>query len=186
VKPKTDAQEPTEVKAPVKLIEGMKHLRVLEKRMGQQNQRINEYAALVSTEKPHFNNETAQKKEVQQLIQSNMDLVEEYLRTKRAVERTNLATVVAMGKKKYTISDLLVLKRNLEPLVTKTFEALNDRMAQVKMTQMQRVSGDQVITINRMYDEAEKWKQLRYWQELFHEIDSRLEVVNATTDLITE
>jgi hypothetical protein len=103
---------------------------------------------------------------------------------KRAIERTNLATKVTFDKKDYTVSDLLVLKRTLEPMILKTYGSLNDFTAKQRQPSFQRVAGDQVVTIKQLYDEKSKYEALNSWHELFNAITGRLEVVNATTNLI--
>lgn len=169
----------------MKLIEGMKHLRLLEKRMVSNYQRVNQYAAMISNERLYFDDDKAQSKEIQGLIQANMDLVTEYLKIKRHIDLTNLQTVIDFEGKRYTIADLIVLKRKLQPFITTTYESLNDTNAMGRIRTMQR-TGDVPLTVLRFYSENEKHENLRKWQDMFHSIDSRLEVVNATTELITE
>lgn len=171
---------------PRKLIEAMKELNLLLKRMETNTHRINQYASLVSTERPVFGTEAEQSQEVSRLIQANMDLADNYLNIKRSIDLTNLQTRVAFDGREYTISDLLVLKRKLQTMILGTYQALNDNVAVARAHQLVRVSGDPAVQVVRCYDESRKHKELERWQTMFHEVDSRLEVVNATTDLITE
>ncbi len=97
----------------MKIIEGMKRLRVIEKRMESQQRAITEYSSKLSTEMPRFQTKEDQAKEVASLIQSNNDLCAEYLKTKRSIEYTNLKVTVELQGKPYCISDLLVIKRKL-------------------------------------------------------------------------
>lgn len=166
------------------IIEGMKELRLIEKKMKVNSQRILEYSSIISTEKPYFATEEEQGKQVKGLIQSNLDLADRYMKIKRAIERTNLETRITFGEKKFTLSDLLTLKRKLIASIQETYHALSDTAAQAKKNSFQRVSGDKEVSIKRLYDENEKHQSLRYWMELLSEMDGRLEVVNATTSLI--
>jgi len=50
------------------IIEGMKRLRVIKKRMANNIEGVNKYAAIVSNERPMFGSEDEQKKEVKQII----------------------------------------------------------------------------------------------------------------------
>ena len=169
---------------PTTIIEGMKELKLIEKKMEQNSMRILEYSSLCSTEQPKFGNEETQRKEVTGLVQSNLDLATRYMDIKRAIERTNLATKVAFGTKEYTVSDLLVLKRKLEPMIIKTYTSLSDQTAKQRQPSFQRVAGDQVVSVKQLYDEKSKYDSLNSWHDLFNAITGRLEVVNATTNLI--
>lgn len=167
----------------MKLIEGMKNLKVLEKRMETNVERIQQYAAIVSTEKPVFANEIEQRAQVASLITANEDLVKEYMDVKKRVDLTNLNTVVTIGKESFTISDLLVLRRGLGRKAMRTYSALNDTQAESRMRSINKVSGDKTPQIERMYDEKDKYAGQKKWQDLLDEIETRLEVINATTDL---
>ncbi|MHA1817343.1 MAG: hypothetical protein ACTSX1_15180, partial [Candidatus Heimdallarchaeaceae archaeon] len=78
------------------LVEGMKTLRVIEKKMTHNQSDIQRYASQVSTEKPYFETEEKQAGEVKKLVQANTDLMTRYLNLKQRVEYTNLMTVVEM------------------------------------------------------------------------------------------
>lgn len=169
----------------MKLIEAMKKLRVIEKRMADNSHKIEEYSAFVSTERLPFETEEAQKKELRSRIQANTDLMTEYLGLKRAIERTNLAVQVEIGGTSYTISDLLTLKRRLGALMMETYLSLNTGQADRRVSRMATLEGT-VPQVVRLYKEDEKNENLRKWQDLLDNIDSRLEVVNATTDIVEE
>jgi neutral trehalase len=168
----------------MKLIEGMKTLRVIQKRIQQNAERINEYAAIVSTEKPTYGSELEQRKQVESLIQSNLDLSREYLNLKKTIDYTNLMTKVTIGKDTFSISDLLQIRRNIANLMIGTFDALNERKAEARLLRIKAITSDKAPRIERMYDENTKFEGLQYWQGLKDEIEIRLEVINATTELL--
>jgi len=168
----------------MKLIEAMKKLNVIEKKMASQTIKITEYASKPSNEKPIFESEDKQKKEVKSLIQSNEDLLVEYLTLKRQIEFTNLMTIVEINGVKYSISEMLVLKRKGAQLMKKTYEALNVSQSEYKVRNYTNTTKD--ISIDRFYSEEEKNNNLSKWQEIYDNIESRLEVINATTDLRTD
>lgn len=180
--------EKQEEKKEMMIVEGLKRLGVIAKRMANNIQSINQYASIVSNERPLFGDEKTQRKEVQALIQSNIDLHKEYLKLKNRIERTNLQTVVEIQGVEYTISDLLVLDRSLRNLVTGTYEALNTNHAQSRLGQMgmrgAHVAAGETLRVEHMYDEKDKNKQLKVWNDLFDNISARLEVINATTPLL--
>ncbi|KKL89595.1 hypothetical protein LCGC14_1913140 [marine sediment metagenome] len=110
----------------MKSIEAMKRLRVIEKRIGGNSSSITLYSSSVSTEKPLYETESNQRAEVASLIQSNKDLLTEYLGLKRKIEETNLRTIVEIGGIEYAISDLLIIKRKMANLMVRTYRALNE------------------------------------------------------------
>ena len=167
----------------MKIIEGMKRLRVIEKRMESQRNAVTEYASKLSTEMPRFQTKEDQAKEVASLIQSNNDLCAEYLRIKRSIEYTNLKVTVELQGKAYSISDLLVVKRKLADRMVATYRALNDTVARDRLRNAPKFDGE-TPKVEVLYDERTKLDNIRKWQDLADMIDSRLEVINATTDLI--
>jgi len=170
----------------MKIVEGMKRLKVIEKRMEDNSKRINEYASILSTDRPSFGSEDEQRKEVRCLIQANEDLVKEYLKLKQLIELTNLKVSMEIDGTKYTLSELLIIKRKLSKMMMNTYNSLNDQAAQRRLgLSFGRSSkDDKTPVIEKLYDERERINGLRKWQDLYDNIESRLEVLNATTDLI--
>lgn len=174
---------------PLKLIEGMKKLKILEKHIDRNTERIQMYSSTPSNEKPTFGNEHDQRKQVEELIQSNKDLLTEYLHLKQRVDMTNLTTDVTIGKRGFKLVDLLVLRRGLAKRMERTYHALSTDYADRRLSQMQRnialQPGEKAPYAMRFYDEKDKFDNLQEWQTLQDEIEQRLEVINATTELVT-
>ena len=166
----------------MKIVEAMKELKLTEKKMIKNNNSIQKYSSQPSNERPYFQDEATQKKEVKNLLQSNKDLLSNYLALKKKIEKTNLETTIEMDGVKYTISDLLVLKRRLAKIMIDSFDSMNDKSAKQSLMSMR--GTDSSIKIERFYDERERMEGLSKWQDFYDNIDSRLEVVNATTDII--
>lgn len=164
--------------------EAMKRLRIIEKRMQANCVSISTYSSSVSTEKPLFETETIQKKEVAGLIQANGDLLNEYLYLKKRVEETNLRTTVEIGGVSYIISDLLVIKRKLAQTMVRTYRALNDEQGERRKSSTGIGPDGASPHVVRFYDEKVKNEGLRKWQDLLDNIESRLETINALTDLV--
>lgn len=167
----------------MKIVEGLKKLRVIEKRMVDNTKKIQQYASILNTEKPAFDTEVIQKAEVNSLIQANKDLFKEYLDLKQKVEKTNLAVEMEVDGTKYTLSSLMIMRRKMNELMLNTYRSLNDTSAEGRIHRAYG-SKDQQIHIVKMYDEKDKNKNLAFWQNLADNVDSRLEIINATTDLI--
>lgn len=169
----------------MKIVEALKKLRVIEKRMAGNSAAISEYCSKVTTEMPRFPSVDEQKKEVQGLIQANTDLMTLYLKLKRSVEYTNLTTKVEIGGQKYSLADLLVIKRKMARSMINTFSSLNDSKAQSRLRFAPNFE-DSKPQVELLYNEKDKLNGLRKWQDLYDNIDSRLEVLNATLDLAEE
>lgn len=168
----------------MKLSEAMKRLKVIEKRMESNSQAITKYASLLSNEKPQFDSEDQQKAEVRSLIQANTDLMGEYLSLKTKIEKTNLGTHMEIGGRTYSLSELLIIKRKMADKMIETYRALNDSSAESKVRMGMATKSDTAITINKMYSEKEKNDQLLVWHDLRDNIDSRIDVINSTTELL--
>jgi hypothetical protein len=169
----------------MKLIEAMKKLRVIEKRMAENIKSITQYASMPTNERPYFDTEQGQRAKVKELVQSNSDLMKEYLWLKRCVEKSNLETTMEMGGKQYTLSELLVIKRKMGAVMLNTFNALNDGAAQLRLAQFRSQASDgKTPTIARYYQEDDKINGKKEYQDLLDNIESRLEVHNAITELI--
>lgn len=166
------------------LVEGMKTLRVIEKKMTHNNTDIQRYASQVSTEKPYFETEEKQIGEVKKLVQSNTDLMHRYLNLKQRVEFTNLMTVVEMDGTNYTISELLIIQRKLASMMFMTFNSLNDNEGNARLRHTSTPQGATTPHVVRFYKEEEKRSGARKWQDLMNNITTRLEVINATTPLL--
>ncbi len=167
----------------MKLIEAMKELKLVEKRMEKNREQITQYSSGLSNEKEIFGSEQKQIDEVKSLLQANVDLFNRYLYLKRSIERTNLETKVEFSVGTYSISELLAIKRRLQHSVINTFKALNTQSAEARMRTI-KIPDNVEVKVVRYYREEEKNLLLKSWMEFFENIDGRLEVVNATTDLI--
>ena len=167
----------------MKIIEVMKDLKLIEKKMQANREKISKYSAIVSTERPTFPTENDQRKEVTSLIQANIDLTTEYIRKKCLINKTNDLVNVEIEGKNYTISELLLLKRKLANEMIQTYNSLSDHQAQMRLRNAPAIDGKPAQVV-RMYEEKTRNEGMAFWQELYHTIDSRLEVVNAMTDII--
>lgn len=165
------------------LIEGLKRLRVILKRIEGNTAEITRYASKLSTEKGPFESDEKQRSEVKSRIQANLDLVTEYLLLKDRVDRTNRLTTISISNVERALSDWLLLKRQLGQHVLSTYSALNKSDAEQRLRSAHTV-GQERVTVEQLYDESEKNTSLRRWMDDLAEFDARLEVVNATTKLV--
>jgi len=169
------------------IVEGMKTLRIVEKKMSTNTSDIQRYSSQVSTERPLFETEDKQKQAIKELIQSNVDLMLRYLNLKTRVEFTNLMTTVELDGEKHTISELLVIQRKLAAMMFATYNALNDTEGKSRLRSSYQTpvqTGGEQPHVVRFYKEEDKREQSRKWQDLMNNITIRLEVINATTPLL--
>jgi hypothetical protein len=174
------------------LIEALKTLRVLEKRIADNSAKIQLYASSVTTERPVFGSDDEQKREVQSLCQANEDLVENYIKLSERIERTNLGTSIVIAGRVMSLQKALLLKRKLGKLLRSTYTALNDSQGRAKLNQAS--GGRQLVSVQTgpsnaaqlelYYDEAQKNKRVRDIDDMLADIDAKLEVINATTELL--
>ncbi len=167
------------------ITEGLKKLRLIDKRMGKNCDEIEKYSSLLSNEKPIFDSETKQREEVQKLIQSNMDLESEYCKIKSMVDFTNLVTVVTIDDETRSIHSWLVVLRKTGKQLIQTYRSLST--AEARRSQGRFRDKDTLApTTIRLYDENDKRAGQRKWEDLTSgkTIEGRLEVVNATTQLV--
>lgn len=172
----------------MKIIEALKKLTLIEKRIAKNTQLIYQYAAFVSIDNPVFDTVEKQQAEVNSLIQANIDLETEYLRLKTAIDRTNLSTMVTIGTRTHSITQLITLRRKAGDFRKNTFTALNNVQAVQRLQQINRTpnpaDAQNPPKVVMMYKEEEKNKSIREWDDFVSSIDGKLEVINAETDLL--
>lgn len=167
----------------MKIIEALKEQKKIQNSITRNCTAITNYACKLSSEKPIFESDEIQKQEVLSLIQSNQDLTNRFLWLKRCIDHTNLTIKVEFDGIEYTITDLLNLKRSGINFLLSTHKALNDSQALRRLSSMKYLV-DKQVQVELLYDEKTKNNQLDRWQTLYDNIDARLEVINATTDLV--
>jgi hypothetical protein len=167
------------------IVEGLKKLKRIERRMVRNNEEIQKYSSVLSTEKPIFDTEAKQREEVQKLIQSNHDLELEYCRIKARIDYTNLVIYVTIGGENRTIHSWLTLLRRTGGHLTNTYKSLSTKEAASRQGRYRDQSTGLQPQVIRLYDENLKRNGLRKWEDLISgkEIEGRLEVINATTEL---
>lgn len=168
----------------MKIIEALKEQKRIQTKINRNATQITQYSCKLSNEKPFFDSDEAQTAETYQLIQSNIDLTNRYLWLKRCIDHTNLNSKHEIGGVAYSITDLLNMKRNGIGFIITTYNALTDSQVSRRLSAARSTDSAKPVQIERLYDERNKNEALLKWQDLLDNIDSKLEVINATTDLI--
>lgn len=165
------------------IIEGLKRLKLLDKRISKLTSDIGVHAVKLSNETSGYDDPTRQ---VADWVQSACALIDEKEQLIHRIHRTNCATAVpiAIGGTTHTRSiDEWIQRRNNNYLPV--YQQLNDRRLRGRETVAQQTDGSTVtLTIQRHYDTAAVDAQLAVLLEEPSLIDSALEIVNATTELV--
>jgi len=168
----------------MKIIEALKQIKDLKRKADDLKGKVKQHCAISSVESPLYPD---QRKTVAGWIQAHSDIIKEILRLRVAIQRTNLATKVAIdinGTTVHkTIAEWIHRRRDLANEEFLMWSMLTDR--NIREGLGQSPSGDKMeIKIVRYYDPAERDTKREAYQTEPVVIDSKLEIVNAVTDLI--
>jgi len=169
----------------MKLIEAMKKIKELQEKADDLENKVSSYCAHLSIETPTYDDQRAQ---VRRWIQSHSDIKKEVLRLRIAVQKTNLATDVSIDLNDSrtvtkSVAEWIHRRRDLASSEEKIWSRLGDKGLREGM--MKQSSGEDVqVKIVRCFDPKERDIKVASYQAEPQIIDSKLEVVNAITDLI--
>lgn len=169
----------------MKLIEGMKKLKDLNVKAEDLRKKVALNCADLTLETPLYGAD--QKATVDGWIQAHSDILQEILKLRVAIQRTNLATPVTieLGGKQVTksIAEWIHRRRDLAKLDEAMWATLGDR--NLKEQNIQTAPGGPVteVRIRRYYDPALRDAKRELYRSEPHVIDATLEVANAVTEL---
>jgi len=153
------------------------------KKIQKNQQYISEYSAVINGEELAFKTEEKQRLEVASLVQSSLDLAKRYGYLKRQLSVTNATVKVNIGSMEQSISEWITFKNQSNHFIVNTYNALNTTNAQKRLntTKIDVLEG---VKVTRLYDEESRNKSVSEIDDICGQIDGKLEVVNAATDLI--
>lgn len=168
----------------MKIIEGLKKTKELQRKADDLKDKVGKHCAISTLETPEYPD---QKNKVEGWLQSHSDLMSEILSLRIAIQRTNLETEVTIpinGKNvKKTIAEWIHRRRDLAREELKMWSKLGDRGIVEGMGRSP--STDPIeIKIVRFYDPSLRDSKKDLYSSEPSTIDSKLEITNATTDLI--
>jgi hypothetical protein len=168
----------------MKLIEALKKIQDLQRKFDDLKAKIARHSAQLDFETPVYHE---QWKQVGEWVQACHDILAEILKLRIGIQRTNLATEVAIelgGKTvKKTIAEWIHRRRDLASREAEIWASLTDRG--LKEGKGTSPSGDIMeLKIVRYYSPELRDRNLEVFQSEPSIIDARLEVVNAVTDLM--
>lgn len=166
----------------MKIIEWLKELKLILKKIQSNQQRIGQLSSLLSNEKPLvWNSDKDQAKEVMSLVQSTFDLEVDYLKIKLSIEKTNNATNVTIDWITKTITEWLTTLRQTQSIVKQTMSFCSTKRAEQLLA---RLTSKEWIEIIPCFDEKKVTEIFSKYIDTVERISSTLEVINATTDLV--
>jgi hypothetical protein len=171
----------------VKIIEAMKKVKMNQVKIKDLQEKIKQNCANLSIETPQYGADT--KKKISEWAQSCHDLSQENIRLLVAIQRTNLVTTVTIevGGKPVThsISEWVWRRREYAATDLATYQAMNDRNLKESFINPTVQGAEPTkVTVVRFFDPVERDEKVVEYREEPFRIDSALEVVNATTELV--
>lgn len=170
----------------MKIIEALKELPLIEKKIQKNLSQIQTYSSNLNkgddTDLP-FKSEGEQQKVVDALLQSTRDLVKHKAQLRSQLAVTNAQVKVTIDTMTATIAEWIEYREGGLEKIIAAHNALNDNTAQnlLKTTPVDLQKGVRTL---RFYDEAKRNEEIERLQDIKGKIDSSLEMVNATTDLV--
>jgi len=168
----------------MKIIEGLKKTKDLQRKLADLIEKIKNHSADMDFETSVY---LDQKLQVSDWVQACRDIVQEIARLRVAIQKTNILTTVTIdisGKQvTKTIAEWVHWRRDLAKSMEGVYRVLTDR--NLKEGTIQQSNGQpKDIKIRRYYDPKVRDINIELYRSQPMLIDSTLEVINATTDLI--
>lgn len=168
----------------MKVIEALKKSKDLQRKADDLRDLVKANCARSSLESDKY---PEQAKKVSGWIQSHSDILKEILHLRIAIQKTNIQTYVdiELGGKtvRKSIAEWIHRRRDLAGIELSMWKQLTDRGIQEGM--VRAPTGDPMeMRIVRFYEPEERDHKIDLYQSEPMIIDSRLEVINAITDLI--
>ena len=175
----------------MKIIEAMKQRKDLLRKADDLAEKIRKYHADQDYETPKYGTAERQREQIAEWLQAHSDVLKEYARLSEAIMHTNLETPVTIriGDKDVTksIAHWVLRKQGLVERELRPWLWLNDAPGGRKLQEgtITTSAGEkQKVQIRRYYDQKVRDERVDLLQQEPSLIDARLEIVNATTDLL--
>lgn len=169
----------------MKIIEALKELPLIEKKIAKNIQQIQQYSS--EADNGHmslpFGDAEKQAKEVDSLVQSTNDLVSRSATLRRVLALTNATIHVEIGGVSRTISEWISYRERGFANQLNALRALNDSIAKGNLNKV-GFDEQEGIKIARFYDEKDRNEKVLAVEDIQGQLDARLEMVNATTNLV--
>jgi hypothetical protein len=168
------------------IVEALKTKKRLNKKLEDIRKKISEYSAHLDNEKPVYGD--AQKARVQGWVQSHRDMVKKIEDLSIAIQKTNLQTEVEINLGgtpiKKSIAQWILRRTQLAAHEEAAFKALHDRNLRDTVVTASDGKTKQTVSVIRYFDPVERDRMVDTFRHEPSMIDQKLEVVNATTQLV--
>lgn len=169
----------------MKIIEGLKKVKHLEKKINDLTEKIGKYCADTELDEPIY---ADQKGQISQWLQSVHDSTLEIERLKYRINKTNISTLVKIeinGKHiEKSIYEWILRRTKLARFDEGAWKTLSDRGLQALAYRKSQDGTTKQYNVRLYYDPKEKDSKISEFMEEPSLIDGRLEIVNAITDLL--
>ncbi len=168
----------------MKLIEALKQIKDLTKKAEDLRGKIKAHSAYLSIETAVYKDQSTQ---VATWLQAHSDLLKEILKLRIAIQKTNLVTQVTinLGGKDVTksIAEWVHRRRDLAIAEAASWRMLTDKGLR-ESVQVDSQGGKVEIKIVRCYNPLERDNAIMLYDSEPTQIDSKLEVINAITEIL--
>ncbi len=170
----------------MKIIEALKKIKDLKRKADDLKTKVEKYCADLDCDTPIY---TDQRRQITEWLQAHSDLMKEILHLRVSIQRTNLDTdvTVELGGKfvTKTIAEWVHRRRDLAKEEETIWRKLTEKNYQEEYKNRITVNAPETVIKRRLYfDAKERDVSIELYRSEPSTIDSTLEVVNATTDLI--
>ena len=177
----------------MKLIEGLKSQKTIVKKIEDLQSKISKHSAYSSLERPVYrddkdpDNPKTQTEQIKSWKQAILDLTKLLANTRLCIQYTNMITLVTIDAEGVNITkpiaEWIHWRRDLSEIMYRTVSVMTDKnLKEGFVTNSQGEKSE--VKIVRCYNPAERDSEMDSYRNLKFIIDSTLEVVNATTDMV--
>lgn len=172
----------------MKLIEALKKRNELKKKIDDINAKISKYCADHESETPTYKTPEDQRKQIDSWIQSVRDITFEIEKLSLQISRTNNSTIIQIDLNgnliSKPISSWIIRRQDLINLETRSYEVLTNRGLTQKLLSIPGQAEKAFDNVRKYFDQATRDRKIEELTSEKSKIDSTLEIINATTDLV--
>ncbi len=169
----------------MKIIEALKKLKDLARKADDLKDKVQKHCADLDCESPIYPD---QKRQVSEWTQAHSDIVKEILTLRYAIQKTNIMTNVSIeldGKHvTKTIAEWIHRRKDLAKMEESLWQSLSDRGLRDSSYQVTKESPLTQIKRRLYFDPLERDRKREIFRSEPSKIDSTLEIINATTELL--
>ena len=172
-----------------KIIEALKEFPLIDKKIARNRRQLDGYSSIVlvgDDMKPFdlpFGDMAKQQLEVDALLQSTRDLTIRHGNLKRRLSLTNATVMVTISGETKSITEWIAFRQSGASYLLHAQQALTNSAAEAQVHSRQTDTSSGFKT-HRFFSEKERNDEIERLTDLVGSVDSTLEIVNATTDLL--